>query len=204
MAQARGASGRDENVISIDQETRDKYGEIRIFEGDYMDMAPGPGWHVIAVVQEQRIGSGTREEPCSGTGPSGGPCQHGFYGGCTQPARYQMPLTYTNTLVIMGRDKESSLAVMREEVDDLLTRVHSLEYQRDELKKDHDKIEKELENSKSHIKRQEELFESKCKKISDQEHRIAQHLETINRLETDIGKLRDEFGGAAIRAVLED
>jgi chromosome segregation ATPase len=115
-----------------------------------------------------------------------------------------MPLTYTNTLVIMGRDKESSLAVMREEVDDLLTRVHSLEYQRDELKKDHDKIEKELENSKSHIKRQEELFESKCKKISDQEHRIAQHLETINRLETDIGKLRDEFGGAAIRAVLED
>ena len=179
--------------------------DIRVFEAHNLESIQGKGWQLIAIVQETSTVMIPQEVMCPGP-PADGTCRHGYYQGsiCHQSNSIDVPSEVTTTKLVMGRDKDDVLA-------DTGLRIEELERERDDAVlaregalKAQCATDTELVKTRECLEESVQLVDKRNEEGRQKNNRIATHLETINRMEADLAKVREHWGSAELDKLLRN
>lgn len=174
--------------------------DLRVVGADALHEIEGRGWHLIAIVQEQTNAAlGTKRCPNSDNGAEYCPIHNTSYCRTEVPAD---PVPILVTKYVVARDRESALGTAAENLAELESRCGDETRARRKAETVLAEIRGELKDADARVDDlTKQLAESVTARATLEERHLAA-LEASQKLEADIGKLRQEFGEAAVRKVL--
>jgi len=112
------------------------------------------------------------------------------------------PMEFTVTEYVMGRDKDTVVGDLTAQVEQLQAdcNEHQAELYSEQARAN--KLEEQVASWQKIHKGAEKEIGTQIKLREDLENRVKGHLETITKMEADLGKLREYFGSAAVKEAL--
>lgn len=187
----------------LDPELYKRFGEVKVVDADRLHDMTERGWQLICLTQEKRVSMEQRKVPCEGGRGAGASCRHGYEWHCSQSSYRTDPAESILTRYVVARDKDTMLGDLGAKVDELENELVMMQGTLGLHERAVDKATKAMENSEKKLKDSVEVFEGRETRLGDQAARINQHVQTINKMEDDIGKLRREFGDREVARILK-
>ena len=187
-------------MITFDESS--KLRGFQIFEEQQLREVRELGWQLVALVQEKSFEPHCHSRECPG-GSNERPCPHGSYSsGCYSTINIETPMEVTRTKYLMARSRDDVLA-------DAGTTIEELKAQIEETNMTlADEVSARIAADKAQKRLSDELDQEASRrtrlteKVDDLEKRVRNHLETINKMEADLGKVRKHWGDAAVNELL--
>ena len=176
--------------------------DVTVVESEFLNDWVGKGWELIAIVQEKVSDLHSQSRQCFG-GTSERACSHGIYGsGCYAQEYIDTPIEVFRTKYVLARRKESVMAEMGRRVEELELDVENAIQARNNARAKQDEWKISAEDLDRQLREAVAIGDKLSDKNREQEKRIQSHLETINKMESDLGKVREHFGNAAVDKLL--
>ena len=173
-------------------------------ETEFSELA-NRGWTLIAIIQEKNYKVGEESNlVCPGPPTPNGQCKHGSWSNCTIVDSFNVPVEYTETKYVMGRDEDTIIGDLSQQLEDKNNECERHLMQIDKLVSDLNlsgKAVKKMENESDCAERSADNYRTQ---IAEQDDRIVGHLKTINKMETDLAKVREHFGRVQFEAALKE
>lgn len=187
----------------LDPELYKRFGEVQVVNASELQDMTSRGWQLICLMQEKQCDVTQREVKCPG-GAAGGNCPHGYSNSsCYAVDFVAVPHEIEVTTFLLGRDKDTTLGNMSRKLEELRCQLFSLGNAKGKVQSELDDAIKERDKHGEDCARAHEIEEQLRATAVERDRRIHDHLETITKMEGDIGKLRDEFGGRELDRILK-
>lgn len=178
-------------------------------EAEFHDLA-NRGWTLIAIIQEKGVLPANSSVPCSGPINGTDYCSHntwfnsGDKDACTQENFITTPYEITITKYVMGRDEKTIIGDLSENLEKVSNELLLSEQDRENLRKQWVSSNEEVREKEKEAVSLERSAENYRKQIADQDDRIVVHLKTINKMENDLGRVREHIGKVQYNDALKE